>query len=595
MLKATEHRFTTRDQQSLFFRHWPSTNDSTNDTLNGHVLLFHRGHEHSGRVQHIVDELGLNGVDYFAWDARGHGQSEGKRGYSPNVSTSVNDINDWIQHLVDSYSLDLSRTIVIAQSVGAVLVSTWLHDYAPPIKCAVLASPAFKIKLYMPLAIPSLKLIRTVKDHFYVNSYVKPEWLTHDQARIKSYRDDPLITRPIGVDMLIDVADTAKRIVTDAQAIHPPVQLLISASDGVVHRQPQIDFYHKLGNPLKEMHLLDNFYHDTLGERDRAIAFDKIKAFIQRVDKASAPQDNTNLRNADQFGPTYEESARLSETLKPYQVQYWYWKATRAALKLGSRLSSGLKLGFDSGFDSGSMLDYVYQNNPSSPASSSLLSTLGKKIDQQYLNAIGWRGIRVRKTHIESLLQDAILRLQTNEQPVRILDIAAGHGRYILDALEKVNTKTLLDSIRLQDYSERNVTSGQALIRARGLSDRAEFVLADAFDREALAAVEPRPTLAVVSGLYELFSDNTKMSQSLAGLEEAISEGGYLIYTNQPWHPQLALIARALTSHRAHQAWVMRRRTQAEMDRLVNDHGFKKIDQRIDPWGMFSVSLAKKM
>ena len=34
---------------------------------------------------------------------------------------------------------------MIAQSVGAVLVSTWLHDYAPKIRCAVLASPAFKI------------------------------------------------------------------------------------------------------------------------------------------------------------------------------------------------------------------------------------------------------------------------------------------------------------------------------------------------------------------------------------------------------------------------------------------------------------------
>ena len=39
---------------------------------------------------------------------------------------------------------------VIAQSVGAVLIATWAHDYAPKIRAMVLASPAFKVKLYVP-------------------------------------------------------------------------------------------------------------------------------------------------------------------------------------------------------------------------------------------------------------------------------------------------------------------------------------------------------------------------------------------------------------------------------------------------------------
>jgi hypothetical protein len=36
----------------------------------------------------------------------------------------------------------------------------------------------------------------------------------------------------------------------------------------------------------------------------------------------------------------------------------------------------------------------------------------------------------------------------------------------------------------------------------------------------------------------------------------------------------------------------MRRRTQAEMDQLVADAGFRKLEQRIDQWGIFTVSLA---
>jgi hypothetical protein len=38
----------------------------------------------------------------------------------------------------------------------------------------------------------------------------------------------------------------------------------------------------------------------------------------------------------------------------------------------------------------------------------------------------------------------------------------------------------------------------------------------------------------------------------------------------------------------------MRRRTQGEMDELVRAAGFEKLEQKIDQWGIFSVSLARR-
>jgi hypothetical protein len=38
----------------------------------------------------------------------------------------------------------------------------------------------------------------------------------------------------------------------------------------------------------------------------------------------------------------------------------------------------------------------------------------------------------------------------------------------------------------------------------------------------------------------------------------------------------------------------MRRRTQAEMDELVRSAGFEKLNQEVDPWGIFTVSVAKR-
>jgi uncharacterized SAM-dependent methyltransferase len=39
----------------------------------------------------------------------------------------------------------------------------------------------------------------------------------------------------------------------------------------------------------------------------------------------------------------------------------------------------------------------------------------------------------------------------------------------------------------------------------------------------------------------------------------------------------------------------MRRRTQAELDALVGAAGFEKVEQWIDEWGIFSVSLARRV
>jgi hypothetical protein len=106
--------------------------------------------------------------------------------------------------------------------------------------------------------------------------------------------------------------------------------------------------------------------------------------------------------------------------------------------------------------------------------------------------------------------------------------------------------------------------------------------------------VTPRPTIAIVSGLYELIPDNDPLTRSLAGLADVIEPGGHLIYTNQPWHPQVEFIARVLRN-REGKPWIMRRRTQAEMDELVRAAGFEKVTEEIDPWGIFTVSVAKRL
>lgn len=119
----------------------------------------------------------------LCWDARGHGKSSGPRGYSPSLARSVRDVDEFVRFAASDSQVGLEEVVVIAQSVGAVLVATWIHDYAPAIRGLVLASPAFKVKLYVPLARPALALWHRLRGLFFINSYVKGRYLTHDRQR----------------------------------------------------------------------------------------------------------------------------------------------------------------------------------------------------------------------------------------------------------------------------------------------------------------------------------------------------------------------------------------------------------------------------
>jgi len=575
--------FITHDGIQLRYRHWPAHTESKSKQA---VLLLHQGFEHGGRMAHLPLELDLPQYDFFAWDARGHGSSPCTQGDSPSLAASVLDLQYFVSHISQQHDIQVEDMAIVAQGMGAMLAATWVHDFAPKIRALVLASPTFGLRLYFPFAYSLLKLLHQWRGNFLLKRLFGARFMTHDRARITSFYQDPLMGQQLSVRLLLEMHETAKRVVLNAEAIHTPTQLLISATDWVAQRAPQEAFFLRLGTSHKEKHLLHGFFHDALGERARKYALNRVRRFLIHQFERRFERRHS-LLTADRYGLSCAEAESLAAPLPPASCKALYWRSLRMALRIGSTLSDGIRLGFDSGFDSGSTLDYVYRNKASGKGA------LGRWIDRQYLDSIGWRGIRQRKQHIEELLKVAIKQLRTADTLVRIVDIAAGHGRYILDTLESLPQPP--DSVLLRDYSDFNVKQGRALIASKGLDEMVEFVKGDAFNRIDLALLNPKPTLVVVSGLYELFADNQEVRESLAGLASAIEKGGWLLYTNQPWHPQLELIARTLHSHQGGQPWGMRRRSQAEMDQLVSVAGFRKKTQRIDPWGIFTVSLAQRI
>ena len=98
--------FLTHDGVELLYRHWPATQPGAGPRKA--VVMFHRGHEHGGRMAHLPAELDLPDYDFFAWDARGHGLSPGARGDSPSFATSVRDVQTFLDHLSAMHAIEQS-------------------------------------------------------------------------------------------------------------------------------------------------------------------------------------------------------------------------------------------------------------------------------------------------------------------------------------------------------------------------------------------------------------------------------------------------------------------------------------------------------
>ncbi|MGI4779188.1 MAG: class I SAM-dependent methyltransferase family protein [Janthinobacterium lividum] len=429
---------------------------------------------------------------------------------------------DDLQAVVDrigaAHGVAAADLFFIGHGEGAVRLAVWAHDHAPRVRGFSLVAPSFGRRNRLPFA--------------GVATWLERAW--HGPF------SDPRET-------------AVERTVEDAAAIVRPVQLLIAGADRAADPAPQRRFFERLGSEVKVLVELAGHSHDVFGAPDSTAAVLAVRGFVLERFEAGPSADAAEA-------PAATDAAALPPPPPLRRPSRWR-----------GRLSNGIRLGHEAGFDTGSAIDYVYRNEPQGHGG------IGRRMDARYLDTVEARALRERERHIRSFVHESMERLAERRRDVRVLDIAAGPGRYLLDAVRTSPVKT--GGVVLRDTSEAEVRAGQAWIARFEMQDVARYEVADALDRLSLASIFPRPTIAVASGLYERLGDDALVRRSLAGVGDAVQDGGYLIYTAAPWHPQ---------DDPAHG----RRRTQAVLDVLVEGAGFRKVAQRGDPWGLQTVSLA---
>lgn len=556
--------FKSFDNSEIFYREWNYQHHQKS------IIMIHRGHEHSERLNDIAESSRFSKYNIFAFDLRGHGYT--KTPTSSVFMDYVRDLEAFSKFLYSQYHVNSTDIFVLANSIGGVVASAWAHDFAPRIAGMALLAPAFKINLIVPLANEMITLGTKLKKGLIIKSYVKSTMLTHDPEQQKAYDTDPLISRSIDAELLIDLAKAGKRLVEDAEAIDTPTLILAAEKDHVVFNKEQKTFHDKLDTDLKKYEVLPGFFHGILFDTGKEKVYDKIAEFTE---KCFSRTPKPHSLSPDRF------SVKEYQDLQNNVGNNLNFKFQKFSLGKIGKLSNGMAIGLKYGFDSGASLDYVYRNQPEGKLG------FGKMMDKNYLNAIGWKGIRIRKQHLLQLLEQNIQTLKQQGRKIRILDIAGGTGNYLFDIKEKYPDAEIV----INEFVTSNIEIGEKVIREKGYQ-QIRFTNFDCFDPETYKKLNIEPNITIVSGILELFGDNEMASRAIQGISSISEKNAYLVYTGQPWHPQLQMIAYVLNNHQ-NKDWIMRRRSQKELDGIMIFNSVQKENMLIDDFGIFTVSSGK--
>ena len=223
--------------------------------------------------------------------------------------------------------------------------------------------------------------------------------------------------------------------------------------------------------------------------------------------------------------------ADLQRELSPISPRAWRFALLRAGSRAGAMLSDGLRIGYRHGFESGPFMDHVYTDRPSGRTS------LGREIDRRLLRRRTCVAFRDIRGLAEQAVRDALAAADAPEPLVA--DLAAGPAPYLLSAVAGHRGARAV----LCDIAPAALDGARAAAERLGVGDRATFVRANAFDRDALAALAPKPDVVLELGLYGIEHDDTVIERHFRDVAELVGPG-QIVFNVQTRNPEIEYIAR---------------------------------------------------
>ncbi len=282
MIKRMEGYFqgdsTTGSQNDLFYQSW------TSSKARATLVLTHGIAEHSEAYHEAALDLVPRGWDIYALDLRGHGRSDGRRGYIDDFGRFSRDLDKFVRYL-RSGPLKGSKIplVMFGHSMGGLITLRYLVEQgeAAPAIAAVLSSPALGIS--MP--IPPLKEFAAAALMKFLPQVTLPndipyDKLTHVEERWKKYPVDVLRHDKISPAMYFGMLESFLKVNEGASRIKIPTLVITAGEEFIVSRPAVEAFFPKIGAEKKKLIIYEKSYHEILNDIERDRAIEDIDAFL---------------------------------------------------------------------------------------------------------------------------------------------------------------------------------------------------------------------------------------------------------------------------------------------------------------------------
>lgn len=238
--------------------------------------------------------------------------------------------------------------------------------------------------------------------------------------------------------------------------------------------------------------------------------------------------------------------AELQRGLPLKSPRAWHFGLLALASRAGALLSDGLRIGHAHGFDSGPFMAHVYANRPAGR------TALGRSVDGRLLARRTCRAFREVRELAQQAVLDAI-DAHPGGTPV-LADLAAGPAPYLLEAIARRPGASAV----VCDMDPVALAQAEAAARRLGVADRVRMLRADAFEREGLRSLEPRPDVVIELGLYGIYHDDALIERHFHDLADLVAPA-QIVLNVQTRNPEIEYIARVWRDHRGERCvWRLR-------------------------------------
>lgn len=255
--------FTSYDGTKLFWQSW----SGASEPRRGRIALMHGYGEHSSRYAHVGHALVRAGYDVMAFDARGHGRSDGKDAHVYMYDEYVLDLERLCGVLEERWGEERGPLFVLGHSNGGLIALRYALRRPKHVMGFMISSPMCGFKVKVPVWKEKVGgVMSKVWPTFGLPTELDPKHLTHLESVVKKYADDPLV-KTIATARWFDEAKSAQAdLKARAAKIDHPLLMLVGGSDEIVDPQAAQDIYYRLGSKSKEIEVYRPLFHEILNE-----------------------------------------------------------------------------------------------------------------------------------------------------------------------------------------------------------------------------------------------------------------------------------------------------------------------------------------